>query len=406
MKKYVIVGAGVRALHMFARPITTEFQDVAQLAAICDVNIRRAEQMSRECGNAPVYTDFDQMITEIQPDAVIITTPDHLHHEYIIRALEAGCDAISEKPMTTDAEKCRSILEAEQRTGKKVIVTFNCRFMPYVVRIKELLREGVIGDIQSVHLEWFLDRDHGADYFRRWHRRMEKSGGLLVHKSTHHFDMVNWWLEDEPDLVFAHGATRVYGPTREERGRRCLTCDYKSTCEFYFDVTANDFNKSFYYDAESMDGYYRDQCIFGDDVDIYDTMSVNVKYRQGALLTYSLTAYNPVEGWKASFVGTKGRLETQEYSRGPEANASHQSIRLYNLGGELLTYTMPKAEGVHGGGDQRLHQRLFNEPIPDPLEQQAGSWAGAMSVMIGASANRSIAEGKPFSIQQQMKGLG
>lgn len=69
--------------------------------------------------------------------------------------------------------------------------------MPFVTRIKELIHEGCVGDILSVHFEWMLDTEHGADYFRRWHRKKENSGGLLVHKATHHFDMVNWLIDDE-----------------------------------------------------------------------------------------------------------------------------------------------------------------------------------------------------------------
>ena len=72
------------------------------------------------------------MMKETKPDAAIITTVDKYHHEYIIKSLEYGCDAITEKPMTIDDEKCNAILEAEKRTGKKVIVTFNYRFAPYV----------------------------------------------------------------------------------------------------------------------------------------------------------------------------------------------------------------------------------------------------------------------------------
>ena len=98
---------------------------------------------------------------------------DRFHHEYIIRSLEAGCDVITEKPMTIDDVRCRAILEAEKRTGRRVIVTFNYRFAPYVTRVKELLREGVIGKVLSVDFEWILDTRHGADYFRRWHRRKE-----------------------------------------------------------------------------------------------------------------------------------------------------------------------------------------------------------------------------------------
>ena len=93
--------------------------------------------------------------------------------------------------------------------------------------MKQALKDGVVGEVLNVDFEYLLDTKHGADYFRRWHRRKENSGGLLVHKATHHFDLVNWWIEDEPEEVMAFGSRRFYGPVRAERGVRCLTCDQR-----------------------------------------------------------------------------------------------------------------------------------------------------------------------------------
>src|SRR5690606_17303544 len=107
----------------------------------------------------------------------------------------------------------------------------------------------------------FLDRKHGADYFRRWHSEMKNSGGLLVHKSTHHFDIVNWWMDSRPAEVHAFGSRVMYGDRRKEKGERCLTCNYKSTCEFYMDIEKNPFIEQYYHQAEHEDGYIRDRCL-------------------------------------------------------------------------------------------------------------------------------------------------
>jgi predicted dehydrogenase len=399
MKKYALVGAGGRALSMFAEPITRELIDAAQLVGVYDVNPVRANQLSQQCGNVPVYHDFDQMMSESKAETVIVATIDKFHDEYIIRSLEAGCDVISEKPMTIDGDKCKAILKAEARTGKKVTVTLNCRYIPYVARIKQLIQEGAVGEILSIDFEWALDTSHGADYFRRWHRRMENSGGLLIHKSSHHFDMVNWWLEEDPEELYAFGSRRFYGPTRENRGDRCLTCNYQDTCEFYYDITKSPFTKSYYYEAESEDGYIRDQCVFSEDIDIYDTMSVNVKYSQGAFLTYSLIAHSPYEGWKASISGTNGRIEAEQFHSGHRADERNSLIKVYNRKGEVVTYDIKRSTGTHDGGDERLRRMIFVGDIPDPLGQQADSWAGVMSVLIGAAANISIAEKRPVILK-------
>lgn len=403
MKRYVLAGAGHRGLTMFARPLAAELKEHATLAGIFDINRIRAQAASEECGGAAVYDDFDVMLKETEPDAVIVTTVDCYHNEYIIKTLEAGYDAITEKPMTTDAEKCKRILETEKRTGKKVIVTFNCRFNPYIVRVKELITEGTVGEILNIDFEWILDTRHGADYFRRWHRYMEKSGGLLVHKATHHFDMINWWLDEEPEQVRAFGSRRFYGPTREERGERCLTCRYKNTCEFYLDIAGDALYKKLYLDAEKEDGYYRDRCVFAEDIDIYDTMSVNVRYSKGAMLSYSLIAHSPYEGWKASINGTGGRIEAEAYSSGQKALEPLQEIRVYNRKGEVITCKSEKISGLHAGADERLRRMVFAGDLPDPLNQCAGSWEGAMSVLIGAAANISIAEGRTVSVRKLLE---
>src|SRR5204863_5874960 len=85
------------------------------------------------------------------------------------------------------------------------------RYTPAVTKVYELLRNGVVGTPTAVDFAWVLDTSHGADYFRRWHREKDKSGGLLIHKATHHFDLINWWLGSWPKTVFAMGELKFYG---------------------------------------------------------------------------------------------------------------------------------------------------------------------------------------------------
>src|SRR5690625_2503730 len=176
--------------------------------------------------NTYMAHEFDDMIATEKPDIVIVTSVDRTHHTYIVRALELGCDVITEKPMTVDAEKTQEIIDAINKTGNEVRVTFNYRYAPHNTKIREIIRDGVIGDVYSVNFEWALDTQHGADYFRRWHRNKNNSGGLLVHKSTHHFDLVNFWLNTTPDTVYATGGLRFYW--KENAEARGVTQFYQS----------------------------------------------------------------------------------------------------------------------------------------------------------------------------------
>ena len=176
---------------MWGYDLMKSYPDYIEFVGLCDKNEGRVETGKKIIGaSCPTYTDFEKMMKETRPDVLIVTTMDSTHHHFIIRGMELGADIITEKPMTTDEKKIQAILDAEKRTGKNCRVTFNYRYSPHRAKIWELLRAGEIGDITSVDFHWYLDTSHGADYFRRWHRLVECSGSLWVHKASHHFDLL------------------------------------------------------------------------------------------------------------------------------------------------------------------------------------------------------------------------
>lgn len=410
-KTYVVVGTGARALHMFIGPMQETYSEYCSLLGLYDINIGRAREASKRTG-IPVFEDFEDMIRKTKPDIVVVTTVDAFHSDYIIRSMEMGCDVITEKPMTIDAAQCRAILDAEKRTGRKIRVTFNYRFTPFTTKIKELISSGVIGDIFSVHFEWMLDRNmdilaHGTSYFRRWNARLANSGGLLVHKSTHHFDCINWWLEQRPVNVSAFGRLNLYGTNGSKKyaggisGRNCRNCEHASECEFYYKLTEDE--KSLYADNEQYDGYYKDGCVYAQDIDIYDTMSVIVEYDKGTLLTYSLNATCAYEGWRVAMNGSKGRLELFLPQTGPDEPGTFDTVRVFDLNNNVTEYRVTRVEGDHGGGDERLRKMLFVGGVPDSLGHLAGTEDGAASVLVGAAANVSIKEKRTVNIRELME---
>lgn len=399
MKKYAIIGTGGRGYLMYGKAIVERFSDVAQLVGLCDPNPKRCGYVQSQLSNdIPAFTDFDEMVEKTRPDIIIVTTVDRYHAQYIRRAFELGCGVICEKPLAINADMCRDIIKAEEEFGRKVTVTFNCRFMPYFARIKSLLMDKTIGDILNVDFEWMLDTSHGADYFRRWHRKMENCGGLLVHKATHHFDIVNWFLGQDPQTVYANGTLRYYGANREKTGERCLTCSHRDTCELVYTDGEIPYIKHMYFEAEQCDHYYRDRCVFADEIDIFDNMSLSVRYSKGTLLTYSLIAHSPYEGWRMTISGTEGRLEVQQIMSGPNSHDKNEHVYLYNRNGEQIAYDFRKGEGTHGGGDEKLLRMLLSGGENDPLGQFAGSRDGIMSAMIGIAANDSIKHKQAVSI--------
>lgn len=423
-KKYVLVGTGGRS-RMFYKALVTTYKTTAELTAVCDVNQTRMDFTNKaivELGGKKVKTytadKFDKMIKEQKPDTVIVTSIDRTHHQYIIRAMELGCNAISEKPMTTDEVKCQQILDTIKKTGKKLRVTFNYRYAPHSTKLREVIMNGEIGTPTSVHFEWLLNTSHGADYYRRWHRDKRNSGGLMVHKSTHHFDLVNFWLGTTPKTVFGMGDLMFYGKANaQNRGVKDLY--YRSTgdpkaknCPFALDLKSNDNLRGLYYNAEKEDGYLRDQSVFGDGISIEDTMGVMVRYKNNAIMTYSLNSYLPWEGFNVAINGDKGRVQLQVTesvyvnaagdSSNEGASESKQLI-LQKQFGKPEEIEISEGKGGHGGGDVVMLDDIFGKPKKDKFNRAASHIDGAMSILTGIAANKSFNTGLPVQVDDLVK---
>lgn len=439
-RRYAVVGTGARAA-LYIGALARDFADAGQITAWCDHNgVRMAyyDEILAAAGHpAPARYhpgEFGLLLAEDRPDVVIITSPDHTHADYAARALQAGCDVILEKPVVTTPAGARQLASAAASAAGELTVGFNYRYSPRNAALREVIAGGEIGAVTSVHFEWALDTVHGADYFRRWHREKASSGGLLVHKASHHFDLVNWWIRDVPDSVYARGALRFYGPDNAARrglaGRpeRSAGAPDLASDPFALDLQADETLRRLYADAAADDGYVRDRDVFSDGITIEDNMAVLVTYAGGALLTYSLNAHAPWEGYRVTVNGDAGRAELEVTERPHVRSAADGDVMgrpavdpmtataarggtsdgTARPAGERLVVqrhweparVVPVAagEGTHAGGDGPLLDALFGRGRPDPLGQRSGYADGLASAAIGLAANESMATGLPVSV--------
>ena len=399
--KIALVGTGSRGSSTWGKDLVGPLGDYVEMIGLCDINLKRAKYAQQYIGiNAPIYhsNDFERMIEETQPDSVIVTTPDCFHSEYAIRAMEMGCNAISEKPLATQVDQCQRLLDAEIATGKKVTTTFNARHGNYAEEIKRFIQSGEMGRIISAEFHEYLDYDHGASYFRRWHGKSRFSGSLLVHKASHHFDQMNWWLDAEPVQVHAFGKVDFYGGNNSFRGKNCRSCSFKDKCKFYWDIMQSTRDKALYVDNEDVDGYLRDGCVWDNDIDTYDSMTVEVKYNNGVILCYTLNAYMPYEGQTIAFNGENGRLDIRSYDNQPWEVANPAEFRYTEIFGKTRTWGVQSGTGNHGGSDMKLKKLMFVPGETDPLAKLAGSRAGVTSSIIGIAAKLSIESGERINI--------
>jgi|CXWL01.1.fsa_nt_gi predicted dehydrogenase len=404
-KRYAMVGTGHRGTGMWGKDIFDRYAAEIEFVGLCDKNGKRAEAGKRLIGaDCPTFTNFDEMVAKTKPELLMVTTMDSTHHEFITRALARGIDVITEKPMVTEAKQAQAILDAEKRYNRKITVAFNYRYSPKHQKIKEILQSGEIGKITSVDFSWYLNTSHGADYFRRWHRLKSGGGSLWVHKATHHFDLVNWWLGTDPIEVAAYGELNVYGKSGPYRHTNCRTCPHKAKCPFFWDLTKDARLMKLYAECEDVDGYMRDGCVFKEDIDIYDTMSAAVKYSNGVSMSYSLNASMPLEGYRIAFNGTQGRLEVRDYEGQPWQEPQQSEIFLIkSFPRSRERIDMPNVRGGHAGGDDRIRDVIFkNASVPEYLKLP-GSRAGAMSCLTGIAARTSIEQKRPVKINELIR---
>ena len=428
-KRYVVVGTGHRS-RMYLDAIAGPHRDDADLVGLVEPNPGRLAVQLKRLAAAGVDTgaivtgapdDLEAVLSKTGADRLVVTSPDYAHADLIARGLDAGVDVVVEKPLTIDPPSTRQIAEAVARSGRQVVVTHNYRYSPRNSGLKQIVKSGAIGTPLSVTFEWVLDTAHGADYFRRWHRDKANSGGLLIHKASHHFDLVNWLLADAPVRVYARGGVRFYG-AENAAARGLAAGPDRGTHDgerspWELDLRRDDALRELYYDNEAHDGYRRDQNVFGPGVTTEDNLAVIVDYERGATLTYALNAHSPWEGYRIAINGTEGRAELEVVERAAVLVGSDGNVVLdpsalpessSRTGGQRLTLQrhweaaqdvpIEEGEGGHGGGDALLLSDVFRGPGDDWLERPSNWVDGVRSIAVGMAGNESLRTGQAITI--------
>lgn len=429
-RRYVVCGVSSRAISMWIQPIYEVFRGEAELVGLLDIDPFRFEICKRDLPQSkdvPTYKpeEFDRMVEETRPDAVFVTGRDCTHVQYILSALAKDLDVISEKPMTTNWEDAIRVRRAEKKSKGKVVCTFNYRYNPQHRMIRELMLAGKVGRVTHVDLNWYVDINHGASYFNRWNRMRENSGSLSIHKSSHHFDLVNWWIgSPAPEKVHAFGALNHYGPdspfnpSRKE-GRHCRECAERRKCAYHarWETRASVININddhlVHFD-ESLGTLYTpelyrpDMCFFDSEINIHDTIIANVCYQNGTLLNYSANFSTPYEGYRLAVNGTHGRIEAEEWggmgaTGFPCPRETDHYIDYYPIFGSRERLWVKPGVGGHGGGDPGIQEDVFLGVEEDrPYDILADSRDALSAIAIGDAIYKSITEDRIVCLRDVM----
>ena len=209
-----IIGIGSRAREHI--DCTVHSPDL-ELAGLCDVRQEALDRgLKRSEGQGTLFTDWRKMLEDLSPQLVVICTPNHLHAEMSVGASQAGCHVLCEKPMATTVADCKRMIDAATEADRRLLIGMQRRYAPVYRQAFRLVQEGAIGDVKLMNLveyrgDWAKkSKDPEEDRRINWRYRQALSGGTMLEKGTHFFDVFSWFAAGNATQVSGTGGLNVY----------------------------------------------------------------------------------------------------------------------------------------------------------------------------------------------------
>jgi len=397
--KIGIIGTGGRGIFCFG-VLLSKAQNV-KIAALCDVNkVRMEEATKRLTGKQNLYENTSDMFNNENLDAVIVTTPDYLHEEHAVAALENGVNVLIDKPLATSVKGSKEILRAAEKAGKTVMLGFNLRHDPTLKRLKQIITDGALGNVFLIENREFYDG--GKTYMSRWNRKREWSGGLWIHKGSHDFDVFQWLL-DFPKPVKVSSTAGINVLNREgipfelekgiEVGPTCHECAYNKICPDV-NIYNSDEHPEWGEDARKIDNYAVDLCMYISDKDVHDNGIAIVDYDNGVRASHMECFVCSISDRMYTVVGDKGLAEVSLRNRIITVRPRWSQ--------EVITYNIPDVAGGHGGADPQLVKAFLNV-IRGNHGNTSTAEHGMWSTAVGEAAEISARENRMVWIEELMK---
>lgn len=174
--------------------------NVGILKAVCDTEIEKAKHLGKKY-SCPAYSNIDDLLAnEKNIDVISICTPNGLHARHTIKALQAGCHVVCEKPMANTVVDCENMINESLKTNKRLFIVKQNRFNPPVVAVKKALDEGKLGKIYSLQLSCFWNRN--LKYYKEsnWKGTKDQDGGTLFTQFSHFIDLLYWLIGDVKEV--------------------------------------------------------------------------------------------------------------------------------------------------------------------------------------------------------------
>ncbi|MEK5444056.1 MULTISPECIES: Gfo/Idh/MocA family oxidoreductase [unclassified Fredinandcohnia] len=361
-----IIGAGLRSgiAKYFHNP-----NGKSVVVGAADISFEKLKAFQEKINeSAYITTDYKELIKRDDIDAIVVLSPDYLHEEHAIAALEAGKHVYCEKPLAITVEGCDRIIETAKKCGKHLMVGFNMRYMSMYQTMKGIVDSGVIGELKAVWVRHFVGLG-GYYYYHDWHGTSQNTTSLLLQKGSHDLDVIHWITGKYTKKVSAMGGLDYYGGDKPNH-LTCPTCTEKDTCP-----------------EASL--HTLTQCAFRKEIDVEDNNMLIMELEGGIKASYLQCHFTPDYSRNYTFIGTKGRVENDDvggkvYVKTRKSGSWHEYSN--------VTYDMKKEQGSHGGADPKICKD-FIELVLNNKQPLTTPFAGRMSVAVGCAATESIRSG-------------
>lgn len=377
-----ILGLGGRGVYFGGRFFADN--DDCELVGICDIKEDKITAAQRVLGDVTGTTSIEKFVNLPELDAVIITTPDHVHAETCIKVLKAGKHVYLEKPMAQTIADCDRMIETWKDTEVVFMVGLELRYCTLMQDMKKLIDQGEVGDIK---IGTVIDNvSVGGDYYYHGKRRREEYiKSLILEKGTHSLDLTNWLVDSSPRKVYCSGGLDVFGG-KEPNDKRCRNCEDKETCSYYIDVISG---VEMDYDVVVEKD---DLCVYAEECDVHDNSLVIIDYDNRARINYMECHFTPDYSREFTFVGTKGKIY------GFYNNEQEFEIRIWKRHTRKWDVYFPeRTKGGHGGGDLAIVEE-FIKHIKRGKPAIPGIHGARDSAAIAIAAAESAAKGLPINI--------
>lgn len=358
----VAIGAGNRTNKYLE--YVKQHPDKAKLVGVVELNeIRRNKIAEKFCLEpSACFTDYhDFFRSSLKVDAVMICTPENMHYEPCMMAIEAGYHVLLEKPIAQTPEECIAIGEAARRKNVIVTVCHVLRYHPYFIKLKELACSGELGNIISINHRTAVGVDRAAHSFVRgpW-RKESETNPMLISKCCHDIDFLLWLTKTRCRKLTSFGSLRWFKSTNAPEGsaHRCIDCQVESQCPFSavdlyrirrdwianFDVPQGK-NIDEVIEEELEQGLYG-RCIYHCDNDVVDHQIVSMEMESEVTINFSMDIFTLEDHRATQICLTEGEIEGDE---------TQIKVRRFR-GGEETVYDFSdiKHKPFHAGADLDL----------------------------------------------------